>query len=327
MKLIAHGEIPSHSMIIVRLRGRLGNHLFQYAMARALALDRGAEVAFDLSHFYLKPYSCGLRGFASTGRAAGPMEIGPLVMGANLLTVSQLHLPGRVKPMAQALSSKALSLDARLRPRMHRLMERRDMIGFEQATLEKAMSLPEDIYLDGFWQSERYFLRHAASIRQELTPQFPLSPAAQALAREISSVDAVSLHVRRGDYVSLAGVQKVFGSCSLEYYAKGVDLMQRRYAHPHIYVFSDDIAWARENLRYDVPMSYVSGTPGLSDREELALMSRCKGNIIANSTFSWWGAWLNPSPEKSVVAPGRWVSGGGMESKDVVPESWARVSA
>ncbi|MEM0448491.1 MAG: alpha-1,2-fucosyltransferase [Methanomassiliicoccales archaeon] len=314
-------------MIIVRLRGRLGNQLFQYAMARALALDRDAEMAFDLSHFYLKPYGCGLRGFNFIGRKAGLLEIGPMILLSNLSTVAQLHLPKSFRSLAVWLGSKALSLDSRLRPGMHRLVERRDLIGFERETLEKAMSLPEDIYLDGFWQSERYFLRHAQVIRKELTPRLPLSEGAKTIEMEMAKCDAVSLHVRRGDYVNLPGVQKVFGACSLEYYSKAVDIMSQRYSQPHLFVFSDDIEWAKDHLRFDLPMSFVSGTAGVNDLEELVLMTKCKGNIIANSTFSWWGAWLNSSPDKVVVAPSRWVVGGGMTAKEVVPDGWIKVSS
>lgn len=288
-------------------------------------MDKGGEIAYDLSHFALKPYACGLRGFGTVGRRAKLMEIGPLVLGSNLLTVSQLHLPEGARALAKGLETKVSDLDARLRPRMHRLAERRDFIGFEQATLDKAMSLDGDVYLDGFWQSERYFERHASAIRHELRPDFTLSPAAGRLAREIADGDSVSLHVRRGDYVALAGVQAVFGSCTLEYYAKGVEAMMRKYDRPRLFIFSDDISWAKQNLRFEAPMSFVSGTEGVSDREELILMSMCKGNIIANSTFSWWGAWLNSSPDKLVVAPSRWVTGGGMESRDVVPDSWTKI--
>jgi hypothetical protein len=185
----------------------------------------------------------------------------------------------------------------------------------------------KDGYIDGFWQSERYFIEYAEQIRSDFEPAEPLSPPAEALAREIAVAPiAISLHVRRGDNAHNVASIKKFGMPDLSYYESAPSAIAERLGTRdlRVFVFSDDIAWARDTLRLSFPVTYAS-QEGIADWEELVLMSRCAHHVIANSTFSWWAAWLNPSPTKIVIAPLHWVNVGAKAFAGIVPASWIRM--
>ncbi len=153
-----------------------------------------------------------------------------------------------------------------------------------------------------------------------------MSASAQALAHElVSAALPVSLHIRRGDNAYNADSMKKFGMPSIAYYETGPSLIAQKLGREdlHVYIFSDDIDWVREHLHLHFPVTYVS-QEGIADWEEVVLMSRCAHHVIANSTFSWWGAWLNPSPDKVVVAPLHWANVAPREFTDVIPSSWIR---
>jgi hypothetical protein len=178
----------------------------------------------------------------------------------------------------------------------------------------------------GFWQSEKYFIENEGSIRKEFTLKSPLSLKAQEASINIkSSKNSVSFHVRRGDYVSDAKTNEHHGTCEPEYYAKALEYIASKIGKEiTVFIFSDDIEWVKKNIVIPYPATYVS-TPNIPDYEELILMSQCHYHIIANSSFSWWGAWLDPSNDKIVVAPKQWVRTGANATKDIVHSSWIRI--
>ena len=192
---------------------------------------------------------------------------------------------------------------------------------FDPALLE----LRAPVYLDGYWQSERYFSSIAVLLRQELTAKAPLDPKNEALARSIDAVNAVSLHVRRGDYVDNPATTRFHGVCSLDYYQRAIDYISLRVEAPHLFVFSDDPQWTRANLRYAAATTFVDANPPDRGYRDMGLMARCRHHIIANSSFSWWGAWLNPSCEKIVIAPDRWFSAARNDTRDLIPPGWVRL--
>ncbi len=178
-------------------------------------------------------------------------------------------------------------------------------------------------YFWGNWQTERYFTEYADLVRQEFTLK-NWSAKAQALKLDIEAQPAsVSLHVRRGDYATNPHLTQKHGLLSPEYYVEALRQMSAKAPGVRVYVFSDDIEWARSNLVLPASAVFVSGQ-GLSIPEELALMSICRNHIVANSTYSWWGAWLDPRSDKTVIAPATWYAGG-IDSNDLVPEGWIRV--
>ena len=179
--------------------------------------------------------------------------------------------------------------------------------------------------MEGYWQSYRYFADAADKIRQELTPRDPMEPGNAAVAAEIDAVEAVSLHVRRGDYVTNAGAAPFHGLCSLDYYRAAVNHVRARVGAPHLFIFSDDHDWARDNLRFDLPTTYVVANPPDRGFRDMQLMARCRHHITANSSFSWWGAWLNPRHDKIVVAPQAWFADPKIDTRDLIPQGWTRL--
>ena len=281
-------------MIIVTIIGGLGNQLFQYAAGRAVALKHGTRLRLDLSGFphYPRPYL--LDRFRIEAREASPAEL-QLAAGAGT--------SGASTPM-------------------RRIVEHGPT--FHPEILESGPHL----YLQGYWQSPRYFEAIAAQIRADFQPRHPLSPAAQAAASSMQAPGSVALHIRRGDYVTHPGANQVHGVTGLDYYQRAMAAIEGRIASPRYFVFSDDLAWAREHLRSRHPLRFVdphdSALDPTRDHEDLILMSQCHHQIVANSTFSWWAAWLNPRPDKQVIAPTRWFATR-PEPEALIPPEWTRL--
>lgn len=176
-------------------------------------------------------------------------------------------------------------------------------------------------YLAGHWQSEKYFSDASETIRSDFTFRHPLTKQNAELAGRIGQTMAVSLHVRRGDYVSDTKANAAHGLCSLEYYRAAVLLMAEHVECPEFFVFSDDIAWVKANLKIDFPSRYLDHNQGAESYNDMRLMSLCRHHIIANSSFSWWGAWLNPNPDKLVIAPKKWFAYDSNVA-DLFPAGW-----
>ena len=187
------------------------------------------------------------------------------------------------------------------------------------------LHLPDGVYLHGYWQSEKYFTRISEMIRQELSVKSPLSGRDAEIAEEIVSGESVSVHIRRGDYVAKEYTE-LFDPCNLEYYSASIKQLSRFVKRPHFFVFTDDKVWVRENFHLSYPITFVDHNGPDKNYEDMRLMSLCKHNIIANSSFSWWGAWLNKNPDKMVFAPKKWFNEiARNSSKDLIPDLWVKV--
>jgi hypothetical protein len=145
------------------------------------------------------------------------------------------------------------------------------------------------------------------------------------IAEQISRVNSVSLHVRRGDYVANLKVAAIHGLCSKEYYASAIKFISKKVERPHFFVFSDDINWVENNFKINYPCTYINQNFSNESYNDLRLMSLCQHNIIANSSFSWWGAWLNCNSEKIVIAPKKWFANSDKRCDDLIPEKWVRL--
>lgn len=177
--------------------------------------------------------------------------------------------------------------------------------GFESFN-EKVLTLPDNTYLDGYFQSDKYFREYADIIQSDFEVSVPASIQNHKIIQQIKSVNAVSLHIRRGDYVKNSTTQALHGLCNAEYYKNAVAYIAEKIENPVFFIFSDDIDWAKENMKTGYEQYYIDFNDASQNYEDLRLMSKCKHHIIANSTFSWWGAWLNPSNEKIVTMPSIW---------------------
>lgn len=180
-----------------------------------------------------------------------------------------------------------------------------------------------DIFIQGHWfHGEEAFNEIADIIRKELTLKNPLHTNSAAWKKKIIAAEcSIALHIRRGDYLRGGGIH-IVGSIPLIYYRTCVAELQKNFPNVTAFVFSDDLNWVRENLKLDVPTEFVADCE--SDNEEFYLMSLCKHIAIANSTFSWWAAWLNPNPNKKVFAPNPWTRSGLWNNG--ISESWTKVA-
>lgn len=296
-------------MIIVQLIGGLGNQLFQYAMGRNLALRMNQVVQFDGS------------GLGGSGPDQKDTPRAFALDGCNaVLALAEPRVCEKLK-YANASRMKRLWHACRGRPRPFGPSCYRERgMHFDVAISQ----LRGDKYLAGYWQSHRYFEGCAEQLRKELTPRGQLSPSILDYERMIKARTAVSVHVRRGDYVSNPAANAFHGTCSPDYYREAMEVMQRQVDDPHYFVFSDDFNWAKTHLAFMRPVTFVDCPDRTHDFEEIHLMRSCRHNIIANSSFSWWGAWLNDHPARVVVAPKRWFRDPSIDTRDLIPADWCR---
>jgi hypothetical protein len=283
--------------LIAQVIGGLGNQMFQYASAKAISRQHGVRLKIDISGFANYP----LRPFLLDQFTLSFEE--PSAWESLLIRVSASRL-GRLLPQ-----------DIRIRPVR------------EQTHAHHSVNLPTSgtgVYLIGYWQSEKYFNEISEEIRADFTVRSKPSPINEALLTKIRASEAISLHVRRGDYVSNPVAAAYHGTCSLDYYREAIKILLQRVQSPHFFVFSDDIPWVRENLRFDHTVTFVDHN-GDAPWEDIRLMSACRHFVIANSSFSWWGAWLSKHPSKTVIAPRRWFLTEEKDDCDQVPDSWIRI--
>ncbi len=182
---------------------------------------------------------------------------------------------------------------------------------------EQSPADPSALY--GYWQCEKYFLNVESELRAELTLRNTPSPQAQQWADGISSVNSAFVHIRRGDYTTWA--KESHGTLPYSYYLQAANHIAESVSNPHFFVFSDDTDWATRRFRLPYPTTVLGNAP----HEDLWLMSKCKHAVIANSSFSWWGAWLNPNKERVVVAPQQWFAQGNENARDICPARWLRI--
>lgn len=282
-------------MILVRLIGGLGNQMFQYAAGRALAERLGADLLLDLRGFRrYRLRSYGLDRMAIAARPATRRE----------LARWPAFLRGTRWPAGLFGLSACWFREAGPRYAPH----------FE--------TLSGDVGLDGYFQSERYFLAVRPSLRKEFRPRAPQSLRNARLAEAIRAAPSVSLHVRRGDYASNPATLAVHGLCSPAYYRRAVSALRERHEGLRFFVFSDDPAWCRENLAL-ADAVFVDNNAAAPECD-IFLMSQCRHHVIANSSFSWWGAWLADA-EGTVVAPTRWYTDPALRDDDLIPSGWLRL--
>ena len=266
--------------ITVRAMGGLGNQLFQYAAGRSMAVRLGVQLFID-SRLYKK----------NTNR--------PFLLNQfrhNAVFIERNYLPYTVHKYFW----KKFEL-----PRLEAFG--RYVAEADYDKLEQIKTARLGGYFFGYWQDPSLFIDIEDTLRQEL--QYVADPSFEnaKMLDHIKSCCAVSVHIRRGDYLTFARHREMFATCPPAYYSKAFDLLiSRLKQHPVFFVFSDDLDWAKENLKFSGKAVFVNINDDANSFEDLRLMAACQHHVIANSTFSWWGAWLNNSPDKMVVAPNTW---------------------
>lgn len=274
--------------ITVQLSGGLGNQLFQYATARSLAISKGVDLTLDVS-FY-------------DARRHRSFELAQLPIHCSIGVTSDAP---RWLQKARRLGRKLLRIDSPeyREPHFH----------FDSGLSD----VPIPVRLQGYFQSPRYFEEHAQTIRAELQPPVAQDEESRRLAKLIEGTEAVSLHVRRGDYVTNAKARQTFHQCTVEYYSRAMN----HFDGPFI-VISDDIQWAMQNLPRAQDLVFTGQHQPRSTLADLWLMTQTRHHIIANSTFSWWGAWLSTQTEGRTVAPRDWFLTSEYSTKDLLPADW-----
>ena len=283
-------------MLVFKVMGGLGNQLFQYAFARRLSLLSGVPFRLDVTGFRkYKLHDYALHKFNIAENIAGPTEL--------------------MRTKTWYFADKWLGFGAG-----RSVVEQG--LGYDSSFVRKCAGG----YFRGYWQSARYFEGIEDQLRREITLKEAMDAFGErTLEKMAAAANPVSLHVRRGDYVSDGETNRIHGLCSIEYYRAAVERVAEKSGDPTLFVFSDDIDWAKGNLDLGFPTVFMDSGGAAKKHQDLVLMSRCRNHIIANSTFSWWGAWLNANPEKVVVAPSRWFKTEQRDASTLVPEGWIRI--
>jgi Glycosyl transferase family 11/Glycosyl transferase family 2 len=287
-------------VVVSRLMCGLGNQLFQYAAACGVAHAGGNEVVLDATEF-------------ASGMQERPYLLDRYNLGVPVITQSAFDSKFRTVqvPMQEALFS--LGRKSTITVPVYR----QDHFEFEPAI----KSLKGDAYLYGFWQSWKYFADIADIIRSRLTIAPRSGAETTGVMQAIAESQSVAVHVRRGDYVTPYN-QNIFGLCQTGYYAGAMTLVRERIRNPRFFVFSDDPDWCKAGFK--APDTTVVSVAGGDARDDLALMARCRHHVIANSSLSWWGAWLGEKPTSIVVAPMPWYTRS-PRALDLVPDHWIRL--
>jgi hypothetical protein len=289
-------------MIIMRLKGGLGNQLFQYALGRHLSIVKKVPLQLDTSSYKvdtLREYR--LFPFNIHAHATDTLPFFATDGKARHLNCLIQALRGLFSKPFQIVTEPSFSFD------------------------NAVFDCSDQAYLDGFWQSEKYFLSIAKTLREDLQLKAPIDDGLKKIADQIHSTNAVSIHVRRGDYVSNPTTSAFHGVCGVEWYEKAVQAMESKVSDATYFVFSDDYEWAKANLRFKSNMVFVPPSPDGKEAQDMHVMSLCQHNIIANSSFSWWAAWLNANPNKIVIAPERWFASGPQKTDDLISANWIRL--
>lgn len=297
-------------MVITQLLGGMGNQMFQYALGKHLALLNGSELKLDTS--ILLNWTPGKHA-VNRGFDLDIFNLVPVFASAG--EIKKYHTDG-FPVMDKVIFKIREKLGANR-------MTKEKYFHFDPAVLE----VKGDIYLAGTWQSYKYFEAIEAGIRKDFEFKLPLSEAAAALTQEIRDVNSVCLNVRRTDYVTVAATSSIMAPVSIDYYKKALQKMQELRGDFNVFVFSDDVEWCRNNLSFITqPVSFVDHNyAGKKFGDYLQLMKACKHYIIPNSTFAWWGAWLNEDVFKTVITPQAWFNDNTINTGDLIPDPWIKL--
>lgn len=281
--------------VTVKLLGGLGNQMFQYAVGITLADRHGVDLSFDVTafnHDNLRRYELDVFNIRASIATSDD------IAGFNRRVTGVQDGMLCIKSAPTVYQERSFAFDPQV------------------------LDLPPPVRLDGYWQSERYFSLNAKALRGDFTLRHPLSDVNKEMLARIHDCSSVSVHVRRGDYVSNPATNGFHGVLGVEYYRRAAACVSEQVERPHFFVFSDDQQWVTDNLDLGHPTTFVKINNPDQGYADMLLMSSCSHHIIANSSFSWWGAWLNASPQKVVVAPKRWFKVDSCDTRDLFPEGW-----
>lgn len=295
-------------MIIVRLSGGMGNQMFQYALGRNLSIKNNVPLGLDTAMLLDRTPHPAFQKFVFRNYDLGVFNIEAEVVPQSCIPFFHRNFfSGEVNLYFKYFCKKFISFPGKEK-HFH----------FDPSVL----SFNPNTYLAGDWQSPKYFEGVEDIIRKDFTLKDPLSEKAHGLLDDIDSCVSVAVNVRRTDFVTSSFHGK-FGS---EYYDNAIAYLSTKISIDKIFVFSDDMKWCEENLKFSFPTVFVGHEyAGKKFSEYLSLMSSCKHFVIPNSTFGWWAAWLSGNNDKIVIAPKRWFADEKINTNDLIPETWIRL--
>lgn len=291
-------------MKIVKVKGGLGNQMFQYGFAKLLEKLTDEEVKIDMSSYEciidddirkprLLKYNISLD-IANSGEIKESRKF--------LVDNSPLSTKDKIKTLLEIVMNREYYFET---DRSYR--DPNKLLNFE--------------YYDGYWQSWRYVDVIAEQLRKEFKPNYLMHNDTIYLQNVMKNENSVFIGIRRGDYLA---EQKHYGSFGEQYYNAAINKVLELVSNPVFYIFSNDISWIKQNLDFcGCKVNYREQEKIIDDFEELQLMASCQNAIIGNSTFHWWGAWLIENKNKIVVAPYNWF----FDEKpiDIVPPEWIKI--
>ena len=282
-------------MIIIRLRSGLGNQMFQYAFFKQMQQWHGAcKVRLDCETFHWKAHN-GLELDRVFGIDLKKDSVPPAVS----LKFADVGYGWRHKVLRQ------------LRGRRHRSYR-----NWKSVQLDEYRNM-DDVYLEGYWNNEEYFSGVKDEIRKLYRFGLPLTGSDRALLAKMERGESVAVHVRRGDYKKFPDS---FPMCTPDYYRRAIGILSEQHASLRCFVFSDDPEWCKQELAFLPDVTFIDNPDKATASKDMLMMSRCRHNVIANSTFSWWAAWLNGNPQKTVIYPES-----AMLTYSSMPEGWIKL--
>jgi hypothetical protein len=294
-------------MIIVKVMGGLGNQMFQFALGKSIEQQKSYCVKYDLTYYNRIP--------------DGDTPRKPYIL--NFCDDSYIASEVEIRQVQGKAKSRIGNVFRKLSGQENRITEEDN----DDSTKEFVDQLEDNRYLIGYWQNECYFKNIERSIRETFDfSSWKLDVASQKRLNEIkTSEHSTSIHVRAGDYLSEQN-RKTFGDiCTSDYYRRACDYILNKYPETVFYLFSNDVEWTKTHIElpYDRTVIVSSSLDTTEDWEEMFLMSSCKNNIIANSSYSWWGGWLNTNPQKTVISPSRWQNGN--DNAQIICKEWITI--
>ena len=299
-------------MVIVNIKNGLGNQMFQYTFGRVLSLKYGVNVLFD---FMRENHSS------------------PLTTELYVFNIDDIVEPSIIdvtpfKPFSISNYKNDKKYIKYIFYKFRRLLHPCKLVieshPSQFTTYFNGLDTNKRYYFLGFWQNPRYFTNYENEIRKIFIPK-DLSIYESPLALNIKNnkFTSISLHIRRGDYLTCGFMQPA----DMNFYIDAIQFIKSKIPNPFFYIFTDDKEWVESEFKINIPFELVQGNEGINSYKDILLMSLCKHHIIANSSFSWWGAWLNPNPDKIVIAPKKWYATAKSDKyiTEITPKEWIRL--
>ena len=280
-------------MIIVRVTGGLGNQMFQYAMYKSLE-NKGKLVKLDSKSFY---------------------ETKKEHNGYELERIFDIKPNKPTKEDLEKFDENNISTLFKIKRKL--FGDKKFVYDTKEYVFNKDVYKLKNSYLNGYWQSIKYFEGIENDIKKDFRFKNQLDNKNLEILNEIENSNSISIHIRRGDYMSPENYNMYGCIATPTYYKKAIKVIEEKVENPTFFVFSNDMDWVKKNIQINSRVFYIDINSGNGSYKDMQLMSNCKHNIIANSSFSWWGAWFNENKNKIVIAPKKWINREDVDSNKI----------